>query len=527
MPATAAGTTLDHIEALSKYSQYEVFTLEAGQKNNGGLPDTIDLNRFDALIIHFSMVISHDSYLSPETRKKIRDYNGLKAIFIQDDYRWINDTVNALDYLEAHILFPLTESGIMNQIYDPIRLPKLEKQTVLTGYVPENLLNKETHDFADRVIDVGYRARKLPAWIGSHALQKWQIAEKFIADAKKTKLKLDISLDEKDRIYQTDWVNFISSCKATLGTESGASLCDFTGDIQRKVEEHERKYPGTDFNTQKNLYFPNDDCKIMMNVISPRVFEAAALKTLMIMYDGYYSGVLEAGIHYVSLEKDHSNFNEVLETLENPKKATEIIQNAHREIALNEKYSFKGMVSLVDKKITKRWSTEEHALASNPMTKDEFEQLLQQEAEPALKITEEVNQTGKVARVLQLEEYNKFSESEDLEQHNSLKLYLLPHRLWQMYRRPRKHPRLLLVNSKSNSKPYVFLRKIWRFIPSGLRLMLANSVVNPALNAQGTERADNSSAAEDYTPLEDSDVKIIKSVLIALLAATIALLLFI
>ena len=81
---------------------------------------------------------------------------------MQDDYRWINETVNALDYMKVDVLFPLTEPSIMDQVYDPKRLPNIKKQTVLTGYVPESLLTLEVLPYAERSIDVGYRARKLP-----------------------------------------------------------------------------------------------------------------------------------------------------------------------------------------------------------------------------------------------------------------------------------------------------------------------------------------------------------------------------
>ena len=55
-----------------------------------------------------------------------------------------------------------------------------------------------------------------------------------------------------------------------------------------------------------------------MNVISPRCFEAAALRTLMVMYEGEYAGILEAGRHYVELKRDHSNIDEVVSAIRSP-----------------------------------------------------------------------------------------------------------------------------------------------------------------------------------------------------------------
>ena len=92
-----------------------------------------------------------------------------------------------------------------------------------------------------------------------------------------------------------------------LGVESGASVFDFTGEIQSKVEQYEKENPGADFYEIRDKFFKKEDGKISLNQISPRCFEAAALKTLMILYEGEYSGILVPWRHYVPLKKDHSN----------------------------------------------------------------------------------------------------------------------------------------------------------------------------------------------------------------------------
>jgi hypothetical protein len=347
----AAGTIIDHIEAFKLYSKHEYFILS----NMGDLAVWLDLSRFDALVFHYTLVACYDNYISPAGRKQIREFRGFKAAFIQDDYRWINDTVNAFAYMGIHALFPLTGPDIIDLVYDPKRLPNVRKETVLAGYVPQNLVALEVKSFCDRPLDVGYRARKLPAWMGSHTLQKWQIAEQFCADAKGSDLSIDISFREEDRIYGSHWVEFVSNCRATLGTESGASLCDFTGDIQRNVEAHLLKYPETDFDTLRNLYFRDGDCQIMMNVISPRCFESAALRTLMILYEGDYSGVLVPWRHYVPLKRDHSNMDEVVRILRSPNEAQKIIDQAYVEVAKNDKYSYAAMVDLVDRVMDEEW----------------------------------------------------------------------------------------------------------------------------------------------------------------------------
>jgi hypothetical protein len=351
-PGTA-GTIIDHIEAFGRYSKNEYFVLSS----LGDLPKWLDLSRFDALIFHYSLVASYDQYISPAGRKQIREFAGFKAAFVQDDYRWINDTVDAFAYMGIHALFPLTSPDIIDKVYSDERLPNVRKETVLAGYVPQSLVHLRVKSYRDRDIDVIYRARKLPAWMGSHTLQKWQIAERFNADAGLYGLAVDISVQEEDRIYGDQWVDFVSNSRATLGTESGASICDFTGEIQRNVESHLCKHPNADFETLRGLYFKDRDGEIMMNIISPRCFESAALRTLMILYEGEYSGVLKPWRHYVPLRRDHSNMDEVVRILRSPEEAQKIIDNAYFEIAKNEAYSFSSMVKLVDRVMDEEWST--------------------------------------------------------------------------------------------------------------------------------------------------------------------------
>lgn len=386
----AAGAIVDHVCAFEKYSSNQYFVLS----NLGDLPDWLDLSRFDALIFHYSLVACYDNFISPAGRKRIREFQGFKAAFVQDDYRWIDDTVNALSYMGFHALFPLTGPEIIDIVYSPEKLPNVRKETVLAGYVPEELVGLPVRSYKERNIDVGYRARKLPAWMGSHTLQKWQIAERFLKDASRYRLNVDISCREEDRIYGNNWIIFVTNCKATLGTESGASICDFTGNIQRNVEAHLSKYPDTDFDTLRDMYFKDEDCKIMMNVISPRCFEAAALRTLMILYEGHYSGVLQPWRHYVPLKRDHSNMDEVVRILSSPEEAQKIIDQAYEEVAKNDKNSYRAMVELVDRVMEEEWSASMN-IGHNSFTKEEFEwhkkhypkgidHALNQQSEPAL-----------------------------------------------------------------------------------------------------------------------------------------------
>jgi hypothetical protein len=362
-----AATVCEHIDAIARHSHHRVHVLSM----LGELEPDLDLNRFDAVIIHYSLVVARDEYLGRMTRYRLRYYHGLKAIFIQDEYRWVNDTVAAMRYLGVDLLFTCVPGTEVEKVYPVAALPATRKINVLTGYVPEYLTRLSAPGYAERPIDVGYRARRLPAWYGDLGQEKWRIAERFAADAPRYGLHCDLSCAETDRLYGNAWVAFVQSCRAVLGVESGASVFDFSGLIQNQVERFEHEHPHATFSEIRERFFSNVDGAIRLNQISPRCFEAAALRTLMILYEGDYSGLLQPWRHYVPLRKDHGNMDEVVAALRDEAIWERITTAAFEEVALNPDCSYRAFVAQVDGEIAAIWSPD-RAAREPPYTAAEF-----------------------------------------------------------------------------------------------------------------------------------------------------------
>jgi Glycosyl transferases group 1 len=340
----SASTIRDHVRSFGAFSRHRFRRLSI----YGDLPPRLDLSRFDGIVIHYTLIACMDNYLSRATRARLRAFAGLKAMFIQDEYRFVNRTIAAMRDLGINLLFTCVPLSEMEKVYPAEALPGMAKVNVLTGYVPPNLLERAVPSLAARPIDIGYRSRRVPDYLGRLGREKWEIGERVAADAAKYGLVTDISCREEDRIYGEVWIDFVSSCKAMLGVESGASVFDFTGDIERCVAEHIRCQPDVRYEELEQLYLAEHEGKISLNQISPRCFEAAALRTLMILYEGEYSGILTPWRHYVPLRKDHANMAEVVEVLRDPARMAAITDRAYREVALDPRYSFAGGVALVD-----------------------------------------------------------------------------------------------------------------------------------------------------------------------------------
>lgn len=340
----------DHVESFALYSNNSVLCADVAI-----LDENIDLRQFDVIVMHYSLVVIkayHD--LSEHRRNKIINSNALKVLFVQDEIRWVNHLTDAIAELNINVLFSVHRKAVTDVIYKthpvwnvPI-LPNLRIERTLTGFVDERLLDFKVPSYTDRKLDVVYRARMLPYWIGRSGMEKGLMAERFNRSVVGKKLKMDISTAENERIYGDAWLKFMSSSKATLGTEGAAGLTDYDNTLFAAVDAYVKEHPEASFEEVEAAVFPGLDGKVVYKALSPRCFEAAALRTLMIQYDGEYSGALEAHKHYVLLERDHSNINDVIKILRDPKEAGRYIDAAYDDVAASGKYSSRAFLAHFD-----------------------------------------------------------------------------------------------------------------------------------------------------------------------------------
>jgi hypothetical protein len=357
-----ANTLLEHIEAFGKFSRHRVSTF-----NPRGIVDCrfLDLNDFDVVVIHYSLCIIADSYLSPELRDKVSRFEGLKVLFIQDDYRWVNQISSMMRYLDIKVLFTLVPEAEIPKIWDEARLPHVVKLNTLAGYIPDGLVGVQAPPIELRPIDVGYRGRELPYWLGRLSQDKVTIAQGFLARVERYGLCCDIAWKEYERIYGDKWNRFIMSCKAVLGTESGSSITDFDGSIEAQTRSYLASHPDADFQEVHREILQPYEGNVRMNVISPRIFEAIALHTPLILFEGEYSGVVNPWTHYIPLAKDFSNMDQVVEKLCDTKFLRDLACRSYDDIVSSGRFSLKILISQFDRTIFEygyRRTTQQFAL---------------------------------------------------------------------------------------------------------------------------------------------------------------------
>jgi hypothetical protein len=366
-----ASTVTEYLDALGRFSKNKIF--EISMLNH--FPSKINLQKFDVIITHYSLSLGPliEYYYGKDLIDKIKKFNGLKVSFLQDEYRQVNLYWKHINELGIDILFSCVPSNEIKKVYPANEVPNLRVVNVLTGYIPESLLRLKKKPINKRSIDVGYRTRKTPYWLGKLGFEKFFISEEFKRRAKQYNINVNFSTKEGDRLYGDDWINFITSCKALIGVESGSSIVDFDGSIEKKVEAYIVKNPNTDFEDVFNKLLKPYEGNVNLHQISPRCFEAIALKTPLILFEGNYSGILKKNKHFIPLKKDFSNFDEVIQKLRNHSYLKKLVNRAYIDVACNPRLSYRHFVGKIDNIIDVEFKKRKKTLCDNRYTVKEFE----------------------------------------------------------------------------------------------------------------------------------------------------------
>ena len=244
----------------------------------------------------------------------VRVSPAFKIAMPQDDYdcsaildRWLTAWKVDLAYSSVDqwdVLYPsFREVGTIRQGF--------------TGYVSEEMarLWRSPKAAPSRRIDVSYRAAKLPPNFGRLGYLKGVIGERFTAAARGRGLILDISTDPKDTLVGPAWLQFLEDSRFVLGVNSGSSVLDPEGRINLCVDDYRVRHPRATFEEVEAACFPGVDGRHVFTAISPRNIECALTMSAQLLTPGRYSGLLRAHDHYIRVEPDLSNADEVFSAM--------------------------------------------------------------------------------------------------------------------------------------------------------------------------------------------------------------------
>jgi hypothetical protein len=338
-PRAVRLTTEQHLKAVTAVADAEVLSYNGVH----GAPAWLRHLKFDAVVLHTTF-LAHRWNPSFEQWKRrsawLADVDALKIALPQDEYDRAHVLDDWLDELGVSVIGTVLDATHRDELY-PVLSQRAAFYDVLTGYVDDGAAQRVAGRIAplrDRSIDIVYRARHLPYWYGSHGQLKHRVGEVAAELAPSRGVSTDISTRAPETVLGDAWLDFLGSGQATVGVESGVSVLDRRGEIQGQMQQLLRDHPALTFEEASKKMPPGWDDYCFF-AVSPRHFEAVATKTAQILVEGFYSGVLESGRHFIPVSRDLSDMAEALEQARDVRLLEEMTERAYEDVYLSRRFS--------------------------------------------------------------------------------------------------------------------------------------------------------------------------------------------
>jgi hypothetical protein len=282
----------------------------------------------------------------------LRDVDAVKIAFPQDDYH----ESNTLDALFDDFRFDVVYTVIAQnpQLLYPRSRCRAELIPVLTGYVDDasiDRLARRARPFERRRVDVGQRVTMYSPLGGRHARTKGKLAQAVAAAARSRGMRVDVSLNDADRIMGERWFVFLGDCRYVTGCEGGVGVWDPDGLIYDRVQAYLAAHPRASFEDVEAACFPGEDGRHVFSAVSPRLFEAALMRCCQVQIEAPYLGVLKPFEHYIPVASDLSNVAEAVELMRDRTGAQRRAESTYQALIEASEFRYSTLAKRVMTKI--------------------------------------------------------------------------------------------------------------------------------------------------------------------------------
>lgn len=396
-PSCARKTVVDNARCFERYAPENRFYYhDVADPVSGALQDI----RFHAVIMDtsaasFRVRRPRHKFLFDKARYSfIAKWDAVKIAFPQDEY----DHSELLDDWLADYGFDLVYSVVWE--HRDLLYPRMSACGTILPTLTAFVNDADIGDFSalvkplhERSIDIGYRARFLPAQYGSYGQIKGLMAGRVLQAVNGDDLATDISTDPEDVLLGDDWLRFMSDCRYCLGSQGGVSLWDPRGELRDRVEAFLRQQPAASFEEIEAACFPGQDRRWIFSAVSPRLFEAAMMKCGQILIEAPYLEGLEPWRHYLPLDENCESMPEILGRMRHRGDMQRMIDGCYQELIETPRFRYRTHVAAVMHRIADLVARKRIQGSS----KEEFERLVARHRE-ILPVARR-NARGRVARL--------------------------------------------------------------------------------------------------------------------------------
>jgi len=257
---------------------------------------------------------------------------GKLLIFVGNEYCLMPEKINFIKKVEADFIASQLPREAATWLYADCTKSKI----LLVPHALNSSAYEPYRGHEDRKTDIGFIGDRYSLAIGD--IERTELIEYFVQNDFGQRLDIDIRLGRKLRLSREKYANFLNSIRGTIGAESGTYYLEKTDETQKKVEAYLSRYPRAKFEEIYDRFFKDYSNPVNGKAISSRHFEPIGTKTCQILLEGRYNDILKPDVHYISLNKDYSNIDSVMDKFADKAFTKKMTANAHEYVMDSHTY---------------------------------------------------------------------------------------------------------------------------------------------------------------------------------------------
>jgi hypothetical protein len=340
----------DHLFSFRRYGDWETIYVNAAVPGSGYLLRQL---RPDAILFHTLLM---DARFNPSLMARIEgrlrplaDLDVPKALLPQDEHYNSQYLCHFIERMGIDHVFSVSPPSEWGKLYGSLS-PAPQIVEVLTGYIdPRSVRHvSKIARTTSRIRDIGYRVWRAEASLGRQGQLKVEVASQVLSRSNAHDLTVDVKTGSWGESLVGDrWWRFLLESRFVIGAEGGSSINDRDGTLRDEVRRYVAVHPTASFEEIESACFPSRDGELSFKMLSPRHLEACITRSGQALVEGGYNGVLIPGLHYLPIQPDFSNLDEVMESMKDETARIAMVDRAYRDIVESGRYEYGALVSTV------------------------------------------------------------------------------------------------------------------------------------------------------------------------------------
>lgn len=318
----------DWFEAICSYPGFDVDVVSTLAKTRLAFELLRRRGRsYDLIVFPYGFYYANDDRRSRCLFQLLGDVRGVRVYFLENEYRFLNRKMAYATMLDADYVTTQVPKDVADLVYSPFLPP--ERIVSLPHGLNETAAAALFGEFGAQVrdIDLDFTGDPYGFYLGHQ--ERYEMVRFFVENADRLGLKVSCNYGRDRKMERREWIAHLCRCKGVLHQESGGDFFETNDSTRIKVAAYLEAHPAATFEEVFELFFRNYPRPMKVRCISSRHFDAIGARTCQIMFPGRYNDILRAGEHYLALNRDFGNVDDVLRQFRDEGYRTEMVRRTY------------------------------------------------------------------------------------------------------------------------------------------------------------------------------------------------------